>query len=40
MYEYEILDARRRRFEEKEMQKIEAAGDLYMQTQKDIARGK
>lgn len=43
MYEGESLDARRRRFEEKEMEDInssEAAGDEYMQLQEDIARGK
>ena len=40
MYEGESLDARRRRFEEKEFQDIEAAGDAYMELQSDIARGK
>jgi len=40
MYEGEALDARRRRFEEKEMQDIEAASDEYLQRESDINRDK
>lgn len=40
MYEGETLDERRRRFEEKEYQEAEAAGDYYMQLHADIEKGK
>lgn len=40
MYEGETLDARRRRFEENELQEIDTAGDEWMSNQEDIAKGK